>query len=499
MATRIAVFFFWAAFLLALPCSALSYTYLPSVALPPKPAREFRAVWIATVANLDWPSTNALSSTAAQKAELVAILDRAVQLKLNVVIFQVRPACDALYPSSLEPWSEYLTGTMGKAPEPYYDPLAFALEEAHKRGLELHAWFNPFRARHMLARSPVSPGHISRRRPDIVRHYGNSLWLDPGEKDAQDYALGVIMDVLKRYDIDGVTFDDYFYPYKETNASGQKIDFPDEASWRRFGAGGKLSRDDWRRDNINRFVERVYTSLKAVKPWVKFGISPFGIWRPKNPPQIKGFDAFEGLDADSRLWLANGWLDYFAPQLYWSIESPDTSFPVLLKWWSSENVKRRLLCPGLNTYKVGHGWSAEEIVNQIRLIRKFSASGHIHWRAMTLMQDQALATRLQRELYQLPALPQALPRLGVTSFGRLVFVAGPGKDGGVTFDWRLAGTQRPSLWVFQARKAGDWTTQILPGYRTSLSWKGMPPDVVSVTAVDRNANLGRPSSLEIRK
>jgi len=305
--------------------------YQPSSVVPPAPLREFRAAWIATVGNIDWPSRKTLS-TQEQKAELLAILDRAAQLKLNALIFQVRPACDALYASRIEPWSEYLTSTMGQPPEPFYDPLDFAVEEAHKRGLELHAWFNPYRARLLAAGSPAAPNHVSKTRPQLVRQYGKYLWLDPGERAVQDYSLSVIMDVVNRYDVDGIHFDDYFYPYKEKDAEGKELDFPDDASWRRFGAGGKLSRDDWRRENVNLFIERVYKSIKAAKPWVKFGISPFGIWRPGNPPQIKGFDAFAELYADSRKWLANGWVDYFAPQLYWPIDPPDQSFPVLLRW-----------------------------------------------------------------------------------------------------------------------------------------------------------------------
>jgi uncharacterized lipoprotein YddW (UPF0748 family) len=201
---------------------------------------------VASVANIDWPSKKNLS-VPEQKSELLAILDRARELRLNAVMFQVRPACDALYASRIEPWSEYLTGTMGRAPEPFYDPLTFAIEEAHKRGLELHAWFNPYRARHFSAESPAPASHITKNRPQLVRAYGKYLWLDPGEKEVQDYSLSVVMDVVRRYDVDGIHFDDYFYPYKEKGPSGDDLDFPDGASWERFGAGGKLSRDDWRR------------------------------------------------------------------------------------------------------------------------------------------------------------------------------------------------------------------------------------------------------------
>ena len=191
--------------------------------------REMRGAWVATVSNIDWPSTNTLS-TAEQKSELLAILDRAAELHLNTLIFQVRPGCDALYASDLEPWSEYLTGTMGKAPEPFYDPLAFAIEEAHKRGLELHAWFNPYRARHRSAKSPLSPDHIGVTRPSLVKKYGDELWLDPGEREVQEHSLKVVMDVLERYDVDGIHFDDYFYPYKEKSYSGKDLDFPDDAT-----------------------------------------------------------------------------------------------------------------------------------------------------------------------------------------------------------------------------------------------------------------------------
>ena len=392
--------------LASVPIASRAATFAPSSVIPPKPVREYRAAWVATVANIDWPSRKDLS-TAEQKAELLAILDRAAQLKLNTVIFQVRPACDAMYASPIEPWSEYLTGTMGKAPEPFYDPLAFAVEEAHKRGLELHAWFNPYRARLLGSKSPAAPGHISKTQPQIVREYGKFLWLDPGEKETQDYSVSVIMDVVKRYDVDGIHFDDYFYPYKEEDASGKEMDFPDELSWKRYGAGKKRSRDDWRRENVNVFIQRLYKSIKSAKPWVKFGISPFGIWQPGNPPQIRGLNAYDKLYADSRKWFAEGWVDYFAPQLYWAIAPPDQSFPVLLKWWAEQNAKHRLLMPGIDTTKTRGRWKPEEIVNQIRLARNQpGVSGHIHWNMKSLMRNDNLdASPRARSLF--PASPRA--------------------------------------------------------------------------------------------
>ncbi len=263
---RILSVFFW---LLPVLLSAAE-TYRPISLTPPSPLREFRGAWITTVGNIDWPSKPGLT-VAEQKAELISLLDRAVQLKLNAVIYQVRPASDAMYASSLEPWSEYVTGTQGRAPTPFYDPLAFAIEEAHQRGLELHAWFNPFRARHFAAKSPVALNHISKTHPEFIRTYSNQLWIDPGEPAARAYVSNVVMDVVKRYDVDGVQFDDYFYPYPEKDAAGREMNFPDDASWRKYGLPKKLDRVIWRRDNINEFVRTIYESIKAAKPRVKFG------------------------------------------------------------------------------------------------------------------------------------------------------------------------------------------------------------------------------------
>jgi uncharacterized lipoprotein YddW (UPF0748 family) len=441
-----------------LSCAALccGASYEPSRITPPKPVREFRAAWVATVANIDWPSRKGLS-TGEQKAELIAILDRTAQLKLNAVIFQVRPACDALYQSQIEPWSEYLTGTMGEAPAPFYDPLAFVVEQAHQRGLELHAWFNPYRARHLSAKTPASPNHISKTHPQLVRHYGKYLWLDPGEKEVQEYSLSVVMDVVKRYDIDGIHFDDYFYPYKENDSSGNEMDFPDDPSWQRFGARGKLARDDWRRENVNTLIQNVYKSIKATKPWVKFGVSPFGIWRPGNPEQIKGYDAYAKLYADSRKWLGSGWLDYLAPQLYWGIEPPDQSFPVLLKWWNSQNRKSRHVWPGMDTTKTNNKWKAEEILNQIKLTRKLNGAnaGHIHWNMKSLMRNSDLDAALEREVYGQPALIPASPWLGNTRHSKPQLFAQPG---GSRVSWTAATNETAWLWLVQTRNGGAWTT-----------------------------------------
>jgi uncharacterized lipoprotein YddW (UPF0748 family) len=480
-------------------CAAPAASYQPATVLPPEPMREFRGAWIATVANTDWPSSKMLS-THEQKAELLAMLDRAAQLKLNVIIFQVRPACDAMYASRIEPWSEYLTGTMGKAPEPFYDPLAFAVEEAHKRGLELHAWFNPYRARLRSANSPTAANHISRTRPQLVRQYGDFLWLDPGEKEVQDYSLSVVLDVVKRYDVDGIHFDDYFYPYKAHDASGKDLDFPDDSSWQRFGAGGKLSRDDWRRENVNLFVRRVYRSIKAAKPWVKFGVSPFGIWRPKYPLQIKGLDSYAALYADSRNWLANGWVDYFAPQLYWAIGPPDQSFPVLLRWWAEQNAKGRTLCAGMDSTKVSRSWKPQEIVNQIRVARNQQGiSGHIHWNMKSLMSNSAFDEVLVKDVYQHAALMPPSPWLGRAQPVKPKLTVAAGNAGSqLEIRWTPGSSGKASLWLVQTRTGGKWTEEILPAARATRVWRGAQPEVVAVSAVNRNGELSAPSVLQAR-
>ena len=501
--------FLWA----APPALFGATTYEPSAIAPPKVLREFRGAWIATIANLDWPSRKGLS-TVEQKAELLALFDRAVQLKLNTIIFQVRPACDAFYASSLEPWSEYLTGTMGKAPLPFYDPLAFAIEEAHKRGLELHAWFNPYRARNSFSKSALAANHISKTDPQLVRQYGKQLWLDPGEKEVQKHSLAVVLDVVRRYDIDGVHFDDYFYPYPEKDRAGNYLEFPDYVSWKRYGAGGGLSRDDWRRENVNGIIRQVYESIKAAKPRVKFGISPFGIWRPAVPLGIDphAIDAYGKLYADSRKWLMNGWVDYFAPQLYWAIEPKEHSFSALLKWWAEQNVKERHLVAGLDATKTENKWSVQEIVNQIRLTRQQNGvGGHIHWNMKTLKRNSSLAAGLEQGVYLQPALVPASPWLGGgrpdrarLSVERGAWSEKKGKMPAaesvspLTVHWEASGAEKAWLWVWQIRTGGEWSTEILPGAQTSRVWTRQPPEVIALTAVDRNGNTGAPAVIELK-
>ncbi len=476
-------------------------TYVPSTATPPAIAREFRGAWVASVNNIDWPSQPGLA-TAQQKEELLAILDKCAALKLNVVVFQVRPACDALYASKLEPWSVYLTGEQGRAPSPFWDPLEFAVREAHARGLELHAWFNPFRARHSTgAKYGLSTKHISKTRPELVKTYGTHLWLDPGLPEVHDYSARVILDVVQRYDIDGVHIDDYFYPYREKDSAKNEIPFPDDASWSAYRrGGGKLARDDWRRDNVNRFIARMYRDVHAAKPWVKVGVSPFGIYRPGFPAQIRGFDQYESIYADPRTWLVNGWVDYLAPQLYWRIEPPAQSFPVLLKWWTENNPKRRMIVPGLNTTAIGSaanyatsdagnkGWPTSEIVRQIEITRQQSGvAGHIHWNMGALMKNKGgVDEALARSCYSQFALTPAL-----NAGARLTMPKAKVRFTGTGVEVDIAGNAEANVhsWLIQTRSdRGEWDLVIKQAQ--TLLWNQSPaPSVVAVRAMDRFGNL----------
>ena len=476
---------------------AAGVTYEPGTVAAPPPAREFRAAWIATVANIDWPSKPGLP-VAQQKAELVSLLDRAVQLHLNAVVFQVRPMCDALYASPLEPWSEYLTGTMGRAPQPFYDPLAFAVAEAHARGLELHAWFNPYRAGHPQAKSPPSPNYVTQKHPELVRHYGPQTWLDPGDPATQTRTMNVVLDVVKRYDVDGVQFDDYFYPYPEKNSLGQEINFPDALTWKKYGLPTGLAYDDWRRANVDSLIQRLYVSIKAAKPWVQFGISPFGIWRPENPPQIRGFDPYEKIYANARKWLASGWVDYLAPQLYWPVAQREQSFPVLLQWWRTQNVKGRHVFAGMNDSAVGTKFSTEEIARQISAVREQTSQGgeiHFHLRSITDNPTLAAAVRAQ---YAQPALVPPSPWLGAIPPDKPKMYVST-VNGVTSVRWAGGGNQPARWWLLQSGTGGYWTTEILPPTKTDHVFSNVNPDAIVVRAVDRLGNLSEPAVLVPRK
>ena len=467
-------------------------THSAAADTPPPAPREFRAVWVATVANIDWPSRAGLP-VEEQRSEIIAILDHARALRLNAVILQVRPAADALYPSALEPWSEYLTGTQGR--DPGYDPLAVWIAEAHRRGLELHAWFNPYRARHHEAKSPLAENHLEKTNPAVVKHYGELLWLDPGEPLAVARTLAVVRDVVRRYDVDGVHLDDYFYPYPIMTPDGSELDFPDEPSWTNYRAkGGRLARADWRRQNVDRLVEQLYRAVHAEKPWVKVGLSPFGIGRPdRRPPGIAGFSQYDKLYANVELWLARGWLDYLAPQLYWPRSRPAQDFAVLLDYWVGQNRKKRHLWPGLFASAINDtpkSWSTDEILRQIALVHaQPQAGGQVLFSMVALMQDRhGLATQLAAGPYAQPALVPATPWLG----RNLPAAPTLEKTSATQATIRPAASASTALFAIWRRHGAQWHFTVQPAAEPEVDLAADPRfgsvDLLVVSAVDRLGN-----------
>lgn len=460
----------------------------------PEPDREFRAAWVATVTNIDWPSKPGLPADV-QKAEAIAMLDRLAELNMNAVVLQVRPHCDALYGSDLEPWSAYLTGKEGAPPEPLYDPLAFWVEESHRRGLELHAWFNPYRAAHPGRPGPAAESSILNQRPELAVTLGSRgyRWLDPSLPDVQEHSLRVVLDVVERYDIDGVHFDDYFYPYASYH-DGK--DFPDGNSWDAYVRdGGDLSRGDWRRASVDGFVESVYRGIKDAKPWVEFGISPFGIWRPDHPEGIRGLDQYDALYADAKKWLEEGWVDYFTPQLYWPIARTAQSFPRLLGWWGAHNPKARHLWPGLAISRMKGEAGATELAGQILIERAMEpgSPGVCFFSMRHLMGESSeLGARLGKDVFAGAALIPPSPWLSGRAPAEPRVTLEPG---GVSFrPGRAKDVVRH--WIVQWEQGGDWDTAILPGTAKAWAWAA-PPAQVAVRAVGRSRAAGPPAMVEV--
>ncbi|MBE6419172.1 MAG: hypothetical protein E7031_03500 [Akkermansiaceae bacterium] len=415
----------------------------------PEPAREFRAVWVTTVFNLDWPSKAGLSAEQ-QKKEMLAILNTAVKLRFNAIILQVRPNADAIYKSSLEPWSCWLSGA---GVDPGYDPLAFTIAEAHKRGLEVHAWFNPFRA--TISGKSVGKNHVSRRYPKWLKKAGSTQILNPSDKNAQEHVLKVILDVVKRYDIDGVHLDDYFYPYPPHN------DIND----------GKTPSQ--RRDAIDTFVYNLYKKVKATKPWVRVGISPFGIWQPGYPSGVEaGVNAYEHLACDARKWLKKGWVDYLAPQLYWRIEGPQ-SFTALMQWWANINTSRPVW-PGIASVRINSsedpGRPASEIGAQMDASRKLArqSCGQIFWSWRSIATNRGGVQKEIAKRYTGFSLPPAMTWCKDSIPGRPAATAAEG-GGKVVISWQ-APDKLARKWVIQAGTSRGWyTVCVLPGGQRKIT------------------------------
>lgn len=457
----------------------------------PKAEREFRAAWVATVANINWPSKPGLPVDS-QKKEAVALLDFLAAKHFNAVVFQVRPQADALYQSSLEPWSYYLTGVQGKAPDPFYDPLQFWVEAAHDRGLELHVWLNPYRAHHVSG-GPVTESSLVKRKPELVVHLKEGYWwFDPAMKGTQDHGMNVVMDLVKRYDIDGVHFDDYFYPYPSYNGNE---DFPDSVSWAAYQQnGGSLSRGDWRRQAVNTFIERLYKEIKKEKPYVKFGLSPFGIWRPGYPESIGGFDQYETLYADARLWLNKGWVDYFSPQLYWPINRMQQSFPVLLGWWAGENKKNRHLWPGISVNRDTNRVNVNETLNQIMIDRGMvpESKGVIHWSISSVTRNPVLTQSLLDGVYKKEALVPSSPWLDKNAPDMPEVQTKVAGDS-LHIKWTHNNEKDVFRWVIYYQYGDTWNYKIANRNERSMMLKSSlnPKTVlnsIAITAVDRTGN-----------
>ncbi len=378
-------------------------TSMSAYAQDEPPKYEFRGAWIATVLNLDWPVRTVPPNI--QQLQLTDMLDKLQAAGINVVFFQVRSETDAMYDSPYEPWSFWLTGEQGRAPQPFYDPLAFVIEEAHKRGMELHAWFNPYRSVRQVGNYTIDPSHVSQQHPDWTLTLDDLIILNPGIQEVRDYITTVISDVVRRYNIDGVHFDDYFYPYPPDQISFQdQFEYNDDPR-------GFTNIGDWRRDNVNLFVQQVADSINAIKPWLKYGISPFGIWKNGVPNGIIGLDAYNVVYADAVAWYENESIDYLTPQLYWRLGG-NQDYARLANWWEQQRNGRHLY-PGHGVYRSdrstfsGTLFSDREIPNQVRFNRgNDGIDGSVFFRAknITSFPSKGFADSLSTDLYRYPAL-----------------------------------------------------------------------------------------------
>lgn len=371
-----------------------------------QPKYEFRGVWITTVDNIDWPAAGNWNSND-QKAEFIRILDMHQKTGMNAMVVQIRPSGDAFYPSKYEPWSQWLTGQQGKAPVPYYDPLQFMIEETHKRGMEFHAWLNPYRANFNIKTASIAPNHITKTHPEWFLTYGNKKYFNPGNKEAQQFVVDVVRDIVSRYDVDAIHMDDYFYPYRIPGK-----EFPDAATYTKSGT--KLNKDDWRRSNVDSIILALSKVIKQEKKWCRFGISPFSVWRnkdkdPDGSDSRAGQTNYDDLYADILLWLEMGWIDYVTPQLYLEIGHDKIAYEKLLDWWSRYSYGRHIYI-GHGIYRTGENIAAwkkpAEIPNQIKLLRKYpNVQGSVYFSSRSFNKNpNGWNDSLQNNYYRYPAL-----------------------------------------------------------------------------------------------
>jgi uncharacterized lipoprotein YddW (UPF0748 family) len=383
--------------------------FLASFGQTQQPQYEFRGVWIATVDNIDWPARGQFNVDS-QKTDFIRQLDMHMRNGMNAVVVQVRPATDAFYPSSYEPWSQWLTGKQGRPPAPFYDPLQFMIEESHKRGMEFHAWLNPYRANFSIGKASIAPAHITKLHPEWFLNYGGKTYFDPGNKEGQKWVVDVVKDIVSRYDVDAIHMDDYFYPYR---IAGKE--FPDGASYAKDSRG--LGKEDWRRSNVDTIIKALNSTIKNEKPWVKFGISPFGVWRNQDKdtmgsPTKAGVTNYDDLYADILLWLKSGWIDYVAPQLYWESGHRLVAFETLIDWWSKHTYGKHMYI-GQGIYRAlekspsSRAWkNPAELPNQIKLLRTYpTIQGSVYFSSRSFESNpNGWSDSLRNNYYRVPAI-----------------------------------------------------------------------------------------------
>jgi len=484
------------------------------ISTPPK--RELRGVWVATVVNIDWPSKPGLS-TDQQKQELLRLLDAHQRAGMNAIFLQVRPSADALYAKGIEPWSRFLNGSQGQAPSPFYDPLDFAIQEAHSRGMELHAWFNPYRASFDLDQSHISPQHITKLHPEWFFIYSGKKLFNPGLPEVQQYITKVIMSVVRNYDIDGIHFDDYFYPYP---AKGQHI--ADYQAFIKYGTGFR-NIDDWRRNNVNTLIHNLSDSIHHAKRYLKFGISPFGIWQNKNQhpngSETSGLSAYSALYADAVTWLKNGWIDYINPQLYFPFHNRAAGFEKLSVWWNA-NAYGKHVYAGQAAYRAAEnstGWSERsQLPNQIRYIRNLqNIKGSVYFSSKSIVNNLGgFRDSLQYNFYRFRALPPNMPWIdSIPPRPPMELVYHVLNTGGISLNWKRPdvaidgeGAYGYVIYRFNEGEEVDLTNaqNILDiiydatrTFYTDLSVRKGIQYTYVVTAIDRIKNESVPSNLQI--
>lgn len=468
--------------------------------------REMRAAWIATVANIDWPSVEAVGQTEMQKQEMLSILDRLQQLHFNSVIFQIRPTADAFYYSDIEPLSSWLTGKQGQDNDTPYDPLQFVIQEAHQRCIDVHVWLNPYRMSHTFTIQELDSLHIYHQHPEWFWQYGDKWYFDPGLDATRLWLNQVVADIVSRYDIDAIHFDDYFYPYR----IGKK-DFPDDNTFLAHPRG-YTDKNDWRRHNVDMVIEELQQTIKSIKPWVEFGISPFGVWRnqssdPRGSKTQAGVQNYDDLYADILLWLDKGWIDYVAPQLYWEIGKKVADYEILAHWWAGNSYGRNLYIghyvSQLENRKAPAAWKQpNEICRQLTLNKQIpQIDGSILYSAAPLLRNpQGILDSLQHDYYKYIALPPINRNLhcSLCFSPRRVWLYGH------TVQWEKAYTpQMVRYYVIYGFPYGEPIDFDNPKYILGLSasdrFEVDEPDryqVICVTAVNQYKNESLPCILE---